>query len=138
VVISGVGLGVRDFVEIRVAARPVSIATVRAVAEDVSARADFDLDAISDLRLAVDEACNQVVAHADQDGRMQVVFRVDEQRRFHVTITAPADPGRNTISARGFGWHVLRSLTDEVRTDLICGPGDEEITVVMVKNGAQV
>src|ERR1700754_4413979 len=55
-------------VEIRISARPVLIPTVRAVASDLAGRADFDLDAISDLRMAVDEACATLVALSPDDG----------------------------------------------------------------------
>ena len=40
-------------VEVRVHADPALIPSVRAVAADLAARADFDLDAVSDLRMAV-------------------------------------------------------------------------------------
>jgi serine/threonine-protein kinase RsbW len=43
-------------VEVRTSASASLIPTIRAVASDLAARADFDLDAISDLRMAVDEA----------------------------------------------------------------------------------
>jgi serine/threonine-protein kinase RsbW len=42
-------------VEVRTTASAALIPTIRAVASDLAARADFDLDAISDLRMAVDE-----------------------------------------------------------------------------------
>ena len=41
-------------VEVRTTASAALIPTIRAVASDLAARADFDLDAISDLRMAVD------------------------------------------------------------------------------------
>ena len=40
-------------VEVRTSATAALIPTIRAVASDLAARADFDLDAISDLRMAV-------------------------------------------------------------------------------------
>jgi len=48
-------------VEVRTSASAALIPTIRAVASDLAARADFDLDAISDLRMAVDEACATLV-----------------------------------------------------------------------------
>ena len=47
--------------EVRTSATAALIPTIRAVASDLAARADFDLDAISDLRMAVDEACATLV-----------------------------------------------------------------------------
>jgi serine/threonine-protein kinase RsbW len=44
-------------VEVLVDSDPSLVATVRTVAADLAGRADFDLDAIADLRMAVDESC---------------------------------------------------------------------------------
>ena len=52
-------------VEVRTSATAALIPTIRAVVSDLAARADFDLDAISDLRMAVDEACATLVDAAD-------------------------------------------------------------------------
>ncbi|PZS33659.1 MAG: hypothetical protein DLM61_04825, partial [Pseudonocardiales bacterium] len=48
-------------VELRLPARAALIPTVRTVASDLAGRADLDLDAIDDLRMAVDEACTTLV-----------------------------------------------------------------------------
>ena len=45
----------------RIAASTEAAATVRTVAADLAARAEFTLDAVADLRLAVDEACAGLV-----------------------------------------------------------------------------
>jgi len=65
-------------VEIRISARPALIPTVRAVASDLAGRADFDLDAISDLRMAVDEACTTLVGLSADHGMLGVDL-VDSQ-----------------------------------------------------------
>lgn len=131
------GVRVRDLIELRVAPRAESVATVRLVAAQICSMADFDLDAVSDLRMAVDEACNQIALHADQAGLMRVTFLLDRHGSIHVTVSAPADPGRNTIDTRCFGWHVLRSLTDELSADISCAPGGEEIIVKLAKRGSE-
>src|SRR4051794_880880 len=79
-----------DVIELRLAPRAETIATVRLVAADLSGRADFDLDAVADIRMAVDEACNQVARHADPAHPMRVEFRIDPSG-LRVTISARTD-----------------------------------------------
>jgi serine/threonine-protein kinase RsbW len=53
-----------DEIEVRVGADPAQLPVLRAVASVVAMRQDFDLDAISDLKMAVDEACSMLVLNA--------------------------------------------------------------------------
>ncbi|MDT7775114.1 MAG: serine/threonine-protein kinase RsbW [Pseudonocardiales bacterium] len=100
-------------VEIRISARPALIPTIRAVASDLAGRADFDLDAISDLRMAVDEACTTLVALAATDGMLSCKF-VLNHAQIEVTVsTATPAPGAE-VRTDSFGWRVLQTLADEV------------------------
>lgn len=91
---------------------PTQIATVRVVAADLAARADFDLDAVSDLRMAVDEACSTLATLARPGSRLHCTLRVDPDR---ITVTARIpEPECSMISQNTFGWRVLVTLTDEV------------------------
>lgn len=100
-------------VEIRISARPALIPTIRAVASDLAGRADFDLDAISDLRMAVDEACTTLVALAATDGVLSCKF-VLNHAQIEVTVsTATPAPGAE-VRTDSFGWRVLQTLADEV------------------------
>src|SRR6187399_2876666 len=51
-------------IELRLAADLVNLPIVRSVVATIATRADFDLDAIADLRLAVDEACSTLITRA--------------------------------------------------------------------------
>lgn len=103
--------------EVRSAATPTLIPTIRAVAADLAARADFDLDAISDLRMAVDEACATLVGIAGPGSSLTCTFAVMSDRiEVEVTIPLPggAPSGGTTIATDTFGWQVLQTLADEV------------------------
>lgn len=103
--------------EVRSLATPALIPTIRAVAADLAARADFDLDAISDLRMAVDEACATLVALTGPESRLTCMFAVLPDRiRVEVTIprTAGSPSGWTTVATDTFGWRVLETLADDV------------------------
>lgn len=103
--------------EVRSVANSTLIPTIRAVAADLAARADFDLDAISDLRMAVDEACATLVGIAGPESRLTCTFTVMSDRiEVEVTIPLPVGSpgGGKTVATDTFGWQVLQTLVDEV------------------------
>lgn len=102
-------------VELRVAARARMVATVRAVAAHVAGRADFDIDSISDLRLAVDEACGSLVELASGSGTLECVFSVAEDVMSVLVGTVVEVPA--SVDTTGFGWQLLRALTDQVELE---------------------
>ncbi|MGH3902595.1 MAG: ATP-binding protein [Pseudonocardiaceae bacterium] len=105
-------------VHIEVGVLPAHLAPVRVVAADLAARADFDLDAVADLRMAVDEACATLAVLAQPGARLRCRLQV-EADRIMVTARIPA-PGQS-ISQDSFGWRVLATLTDQV--DVLDGDG---------------
>ncbi len=109
-------------VEVRTSASAALIPTIRAVASDLAARADFDLDAISDLRMAVDEACATLVDVAAPRSDLLCTFLVRAdgiEVRARVRTTGP-DSG---VSTDTFGWRVLQTLADEVA---VIGPSADD------------
>jgi serine/threonine-protein kinase RsbW len=100
-------------VEVKTAATAALIPTIRAVASDLAARADFDLDAISDLRMAVDEACATLVDIAAPGSSLRCAFSVHDER---IGVEAEVDVAGPdmTVSTDTFGWRVLQTLADEV------------------------
>lgn len=102
-------------VEIRISARPALIPTVRVVASDLAGRADFDLDAISDLRMAVDEACTTLVSLSADDGELSAKFVLKPDRIEVMVMTATPASGA-AVRTDSFGWRVLQTLADEVST----------------------
>ena len=86
--------------ELRVPTTATQLPAVRAMAGDLAMRMDYDLDAVEDLRLAVDEACATLAAIAAGDAPLTVVFE---------TTRAGLDVPRD-----GFGWAVLATLVDAV------------------------
>ncbi|MGB5111914.1 MAG: anti-sigma factor [Mycobacterium sp.] len=103
-------------VELRVAAIVENLAVLRALVATVATFEDLDFDAVSDLRLAVDEAATRLIRSsvAGSDLLVRVEPR-DNALVVHASTTCEADD--DAIVAPGsFSWHVLSSLTDEVST----------------------
>ncbi len=86
---------------------------LRLVAADLAARADFDLDTVADLRLAVDEAASELVTVATPEAILTCVFSLDAGQ-MEVSSSVQARPGA-ILRQDSFGWRVLTTLVDEVR-----------------------
>lgn len=112
----------RRNVLVQVGANPADLPTLRVVAADFAARADFDLDTVADLRLAVDEAASELVAMATPGAVLTCVFSLDSAQ-LEVTSSVPVRPGA-TLQRDSFGWRVLTTLVDEVR---VIGEPDAEL-----------
>jgi anti-sigma regulatory factor (Ser/Thr protein kinase) len=113
-------------VELRVAAKLENLAVLRTLVAAVGTFEDLDFDAVSDLRLAVDEACTRLIRSAVPDSTLVVVVHPHEDE---VVVDASTTCQNGDILAPGsFSWHVLSSLTDEVRTFANgTGPGDGSV-----------
>jgi serine/threonine-protein kinase RsbW len=101
-------------VEVRVAAQLENLAVVRTLIAAVATFEDLNLDAVADLRLAVDEACTRLIRSASPDGILVLVIdpRVNE---VVIDVSTPSTAG-DILTPGSFSWHVLTSLTDDVRT----------------------
>ena len=106
-------------VELIVAATPESLAVLRTLVAAVAAFEDFDLDAIADIRLAVDEACTGLIRAAVPGSSLRVVV---DPANDAVVIRASArcvvddSRGSAVVKPDSFSWHVLNSLADDVAT----------------------
>lgn len=100
-------------VEVRVPATGDAAVTVRAVAADLAARAEFTLDAVADLRLAVDEVCASLADLAEPATRLTCSFSV-ETEQITVTVSVSTTHGTEPLTAT-FGWRILRTLTEDLR-----------------------
>lgn len=105
--------------ELRVPTSPTQLPAVRAMTGDLAMRMDFDLDAVEDLRLAVDEACAILAAIAQRDVPLTVVFEATRDA-LRIDAWVPTEPGTD-VPRDGFGWAVLQTLVDSVDA----GPGTQ-------------
>lgn len=109
----GAGRGA-SAVEVQVAARLENLAVLRTLVGAVGTFEDLDFDTVADLRLAVDEACTRLIRSAALDATLVVVI---DPRRDEVVVEASTQCDTDDVVTPGsFSWHVLSSLTDDVRT----------------------
>lgn len=118
-------------VDVRVSAEPSQLPVMRAVVGDLAMRADFDVDAIADLRLAVDEVCSSLVRIAAPSATLLCRFSTGVDT---VSITAEVDsheasaPRTNT-----FSWRVLSALADDVASSVVAPTNGTDTHVVRIE-----
>jgi serine/threonine-protein kinase RsbW len=98
--------------ELRVPTTATQLPAVRAMAGDLAIRMDYDLDAVEDLRLAVDEACATLAQIGTGDAPLTVVFETT-RAGLHIEAWVPTAEGTE-VPQDGFGWAILATLVDAV------------------------
>jgi len=89
---------------------------VRTTASAVCAQADFTVDTLYDVRLAVDEACALVIADAPDGSDLTTGFAV-EDNTVHIELSAPSTR-LQPLQTNTFAWTVLTALVDRVETQV--------------------
>lgn len=121
---SGTGHGRGDEIELRLAAELTNLPIIRSLTSTIAMRADFDLDAIADLKLAVDEASSTLITRAAPAAVLRCGFTVSkDQIRFVVSIVTASDAKPSSDS---FGWRVLTTLTDHTNCWVENGQGGDQ------------
>jgi serine/threonine-protein kinase RsbW len=105
-------------VHLSIPADSAYIAVPRSVVGNLAARNDFTVDAIDDLRIAVDEACALLLPQA-ADGVLELVFSIDPpQLSVRTSAVVPNGWKPDTTS---FGWTVLTALVESVAAETVDG-----------------
>lgn len=120
--------------ELSVPADPASVGIVRHVLAGLAEAAGADAAAVADVRLAVSEACTNVVVHAYADGqrgRLDVEARV-ERPLLHVVVR---DHGRGLgprldSPGLGIGLPILAAVTE--RVEFAGSPEGTEVRMAFV------
>jgi serine/threonine-protein kinase RsbW len=100
-------------IDLAVPANPVYVGLIRSAAAHIAAHTDLTLDAIDDLRLAVDEAFAVLIAHKPESGAVTIKFTIHSEQ-LDIELTGPA--GSPPPDKSSFSWTVLSALVHEVST----------------------
>ncbi|TDP96581.1 hypothetical protein [Labedaea rhizosphaerae] len=114
-------------VEVVVDAVADQVALLRSVAADVAIRGDFDLDAIEDLRMAVDEAAALLVGCAAPGARLHCELR-PERQQVRVRLVVDAKPDAQ-VEHSSMGWQILTALATEANAEAAEG----RITITLAR-----
>lgn len=90
------------------------LSTIRTVLAALATFDDLDLDAVADLRLAVDEACAVLINSAAPESDLTLVVEPHVDVLVIHASTTRSDAEDPVLG--GFSRHVLTALTDGVRT----------------------
>jgi serine/threonine-protein kinase RsbW len=111
-------------------ARPEGVGVVRQALAGVADALDFDASVLADMKMAVTEACTNVVVHAyDDDGMLEVEMLAGEDGltivvRDHGTGIQPR-PARAGAPALGLGLPLIAALSDAFELRGSAGMGTE-------------
>ena len=123
-----------DEIELRLGAELTNLPIIRSLTSSIAMRADFDLDAIADLKLAVDEACSTLITRAAANAALSCVFKVNKDEiRFVVSIRSTSDGKPSNDS---FGWRVLTTLTDHADSWVEPDDGQHLVHIEVAKRRA--
>lgn len=117
----------QDHIELALPARPESVAVIRHLLGAVAERLRLPETVANDVRLAVTEACTNVVRHAYADGaRGSIEVSVEpEERAVHVVV---ADRGRGIgpsadTAGPGLGLPLIAAVAESVKIEQSPGAG---------------
>ena len=126
-------------------ARPEGVAVVRQALAGMADALDFDAAVVADMKMAVSEACTNVVVHAYDDavGILEVDIRAEDSGltivvRDHGAGIQPR-PARRDVPALGLGLPLIAALSDAFELRGTAGQGTEvRMTFAYVRDGDPV
>ena len=135
-----------EIFELKIPGKPQYVGTVRMAIASIASNAGFDIEAIDDIKVAVSEACTNIVCHShvEEEFSYNVKCRVEEDR---LIITVKDDgKGYNVeeqeevdlgdIKEGGLGLFIIKALMDEVDVTSEIGVGTNIQMVKRLQKGA--
>jgi serine/threonine-protein kinase RsbW len=119
-------------VRLTMPARPEGVAVVRQALAGVADALDVDAAVLADMKMALSEACTNVVVHAyaDGDGVLEVEVSADDSGleirvRDHGTGIQPQVNPSREVPALGLGLPLIAALSDSFELQGQAGEGTE-------------
>jgi serine/threonine-protein kinase RsbW len=102
-------------VHLEIPASGAYLAVARAAATGLAAQLHFTYDEIDDLRIAVDEACTQLMAWRGSADTIRVAYHMSAGELWvEVSIDASTSDRGAPLERDTFAWQILSAMTDEV------------------------
>jgi serine/threonine-protein kinase RsbW len=106
-----------DRVVVRIPASTPHVGLVRATASALAAMLDFTFDRITDLHIAIDEACSRILATSSSPAnQLEVTFQLEDES---LVVTARGDAAlrRGATVLPPWSETILNSVTKELSVD---------------------
>ncbi|MDO5690390.1 MAG: ATP-binding protein [Tissierellia bacterium] len=100
----------RDCIQIIIPSKPEYVSTVRLATSSMASHVGFDVEAIEDLRVAISEACNMMMAGTD----IKIEVKIDGNCMQITVEKVDQDIQYNTGEREEMGKLILSTLVDEV------------------------
>lgn len=114
-----------ESINLSIPVNPEYVSIVRLTASVIANRIGFDFEEIEDIKVAVSEACNNVVVHSKRNGNYEVLFLMGEDT-FCITVKDKgkgfdlggyALPNLEDPVDHGLGIFVIKALMDRVEVN---------------------
>lgn len=104
-----------EHVELVLPVRPELWILARMSASAIAAKLDFGIDAIEDLKLAIDELCNSCAVGATTESRLRLDYRFDEDSvRVSCAVAPVLDvPDEEALQTVALSSRILGAFVDE-------------------------
>jgi len=124
-----------DRLKMSIPGKPEYVGTIRIAIAHAISRLGYDIEAIDDIKVAVSEACTNIICHAHEDPNFTydveleieeskiTVFISDSGIGFGMDEYVEPVPGENRGS--GLGIFIIRALMDEVEIQSELGSGTD-------------
>jgi serine/threonine-protein kinase RsbW len=113
-----------DTLKLSVPGKPEYVGTVRLAVSSLANRAGFDIEAIEDIKVAVSEACSNIVCHSTlgEDSLYEVICEIGDDRLSILVeddgvgfdVNKIPEPDLEDLKSGGLGVFIIRALMDEV------------------------
>lgn len=114
------------------------VSAARLFATSVAGLSGFDVESIEDIRMAVGEACNNVVVHSQNSKKIDLEIELAQDRirisvfdtgaGFETRLTDAIDPEQ--YKGSGLGLFIIDALMDDVEIHCV---NDKGTTITMTK-----
>jgi len=122
-----------DLLKLCVPGKPEYVGTIRMAIAHVAANVGFDIEAIDDIKVAVSEACTNIICHSHNHSDFSYDVIVErEDRSLTITVTDRGvgfetdeyvEPVPGETRGSGMGIFIVRALMDEVDIQSEVGVG---------------
>jgi len=122
-----------DILKISVPGKPEYVGTVRIAIAHIAAGIGFDIEAIDDIKVAVSEACTNIICHSHNHSNFSYDVIIEREEKSLVITVKDGGVGFETdeyiepvpgeTRGSGMGIFIVRALMDEVDIQSEVGVG---------------